>query len=159
MCFVSFLILFYYSYLIHYFIHKIPDNINLHILYHHNKGKPKIINFYIELLLDIGFFVLFYFLKQLLGLTFITNSLIFYFGFIYVSVHLVNYSIFHTTKNHTNHHFINNKTKRNCNYGPDTLDHLFNSNCDEKFEDLNHIIPNSLISFLLTNYLFDLRLL
>ena len=42
-----------------------------------------------------------------------------------------------------------------CNYGPDFIDHLFNTKCDKNtFENYNHIIPNILISFLLTYYLY-----
>ena len=44
--------------------------------------------------------------------------------------------------------------KKTCNYGPDLVDHVFNTNCKEKFENYNHIIPNTLMSFLITYYLY-----
>ena len=158
---LSILILYFYSYFIHIAFHNFPDMINIHINHHHNREENKniinkIINLVLELFTDIMFFVIFYYLQKLLNVNFVPNILIFYYGFIYVTTHIVNYSIFHAAKEHISHHKSTDENKESaCNYGPDFIDHLFNTKCDKNtFENYNHIIPNILISFLLTYYLY-----
>lgn len=149
----SILILIFYSYFIHILFHLIPKNINIHLLFHHDNEKIGYwFSLLIELITNICFFIIFYYIKILCNVHFIPNSLIFFYGLIYVSTHIINYSIFHFGNSHVKHHTsVENKT---CNYGPDTIDHFLNTNCSTYFEDLSHILPNILISYLLTYYYF-----
>lgn len=48
-----------------------------------------------------------------------------------------------------------NKNLKNCNYGPDTLDHLFGTNCNEKFINYSLYIPNIIFSFMVVSYLYN----
>ena len=100
----------------------------------------------IETTINVLFFVVFYYAKVLFELKFIPTILIVYYGIIYVSVHVINYSIFHLGKNHRNHHL--DQTQK-CNFGPDPLDHLLNSNCNSNYENLMHMLPNILGAFLI----------
>jgi len=150
---VSIILLVYYSYFIHLVIHKIPKEYNIHTLFHHSK-KPidYWVNLFIELAVNIMFFVSFYYIKVLFKLNFIPNILIIYYGMIYVSVHIINYSIFHLGKNHRNHHL---ETNQKCNFGPDTMDHFLNTNCNSNYENLIHMLPNILIAFIITKYIYS----
>lgn len=143
----SMLILFYYSYFIHMLTHKIPKEYNPHVLFHHGKHANDFwINLIIETIINVLFFVVFYYLKVLFKLKFIPTILIVYYGIIYVSVHDINYSIFHLGKNHHSHHL---DPTQKCNFGPDILDHFFGSNCNSNYENLMHALPNILGAFLI----------
>jgi hypothetical protein len=78
-----------------------------------------------------------------------------FYGLLYISVHIINYSIFHTSEKHIKHHITSNKTLSPQNYGPDFIDHIFGTNSDEEFENYNHILPNILISFIITYYIYE----
>jgi sterol desaturase/sphingolipid hydroxylase (fatty acid hydroxylase superfamily) len=148
--FVSMCLLSYYSYFIHVLIHKIPKECNPHTLFHHSKNVNDFwVNLIIETMINVLFFVMFYCAKVLLNLKFIPNILIVYYGLIYVSVHVINYSIFHLGENHRSHHL--DQTQK-CNFGPDTFDHLLNSNCNSNYESLMHMLPNILGAFLISWY-------
>ena len=157
---ISIIILYFYSYFIHIVFHNFPEIINIHVNHHHNYGENKNIikrafNLFIEFLTNILFFVIFYYFQRLLGIHFVPEIIIFYYGFIYVTVHNINYSIFHTAEEHVLHHKTTDDIKiKTCNYGPDLVDHIFNTNCNTKFENYNHIIPNTLMSFLVTYYFY-----
>jgi len=145
-------LLVFYSYFIHFVIHKIPKEYNIHTLFHHSKNPFDFwLNLCIELVINIMFFVSFYYFKVLFKLNFIPNILIVYYGIIYVSVHIINYSIFHLGKNHREHHL---ETNQKCNFGPDSLDHLLNTNCNSNYENLIHMLPNILIAFIITKYIY-----
>ncbi len=48
------------------------------------------------------------------------------------------------------HKTTDDEEVKTCNYGPDLADHIFNTNCRKTtFENYNHIIPNTLMSFLI----------
>ena len=160
----SIFVIFYYSYFIHIAFHKLPDIINLHVNHHHNAEENKIIinkilNFLLEFVTNIIFFVLFYYFQQITNIHLAPNIIIFYYGFIYVTVHNINYSFFHVADEHVLHHKSTDDDRvKTCNYGPDLADHIFNTNCNETFENYNHIIPNTLISFLITYYFYKPQL-
>ena len=161
----SITILYFYSYFIHRIFHYFPDIINIHLNNHHNTEENsekilKTVNLMIELFSNIMFFVIFFYIQKILSIDFIPTIIIFYYGFIYVSIHIINYSIFHTSYSHVLHHKSaeNEDKSKTCNYGPDLVDHIFHTNCDEKIENYNHIIPNALIAFLVTYYLYKPQL-
>lgn len=154
-------ILYFYSYFIHKLLHYMPNIINIHLNEHHNSDENpnilyKFFNLSIELFTNIMFFVIFYFIQKVLQINFVPEIVIFYYGFIYVSVHIVNYSIFHASKTHVLHHETASKIEKNktCNYGPDLADHAFKTNCNNNVENYNHILPNILMAFLLTYYFY-----
>jgi len=129
-------------------------------MFHHNveENKTKFINaveWLIELFVNIMFFVLFYFIQTFLRIDFVPEIIIFYFGFIYVTIHVINYSLFNISQKHVIHHTSYNKNTKLYNYGPDFVDHLFATNSSAEFENYDHLIPNGLISFLITYYLYN----
>jgi hypothetical protein len=161
----SIVILYFYSYFIHKIFHYFPDLINIHLNNHHNKEENnekllKVVNLMLELFSNIMFFVIFFYIQKFLSIDLVPSIIIFFYGFIYVSVHIFNYSIFHTSYAHVLHHKSSeNKDKsKTCNYGPDLVDHIFHTNCNKEIENYNHIIPNSFISFLVTYYIYKPQL-
>jgi len=155
------LILYFYSYFIHKFLHYLPNIINLHLNDHHNSIQNQnilynFLNLSLELVTNILFFVVFYYAQKILQIKFVPEILIFYYGFIYVSVHIINYSIFHASKTHVLHHESSDKIDKSKtrNYGPDLADHVFKTNYDNKIENYNHILPNILMAFLFTYYFY-----
>lgn len=160
---LSITILYYYSYFIHRLFHNFPNFINIHMKFHHDKENNKNIfmkyfNLLIELLINIMFFVIFYFIQKVFSINIVPEIYIFYYGFIYTSVHIINYSLFHTSPEHVIHHDSCNNMKV-YNYGPDLIDHIFKTNYSNKFENYTHLIPNILIAFLITYYLYKPKIL
>lgn len=163
---VSILILYFYSYFIHRLFHTIPEYlncINIHMRFHHNveenKNKfIKTVEWLIELFVNIMFFVIFYFIQTILRIDFVPEIIIFYYGFIYVTVHVINYSLFHTSQKHIIHHTSCNK-KKVYNYGPDLVDHIFSTNSSTDFENYDHLMPNVLIAFLITYYFYKPKII
>ena len=152
--FISVFLLGFYVYFIHRLIHNIPKKYNLHVLFHHD-SELSIINWLIEVIVNILFFISFYFICLFLKIKFINPIIIFYIGFIYVTTHMVNYSIIHLDKTHRFHHKMNNEDKM-YNYGPDFLDHMFNTNYGNYFENNSHILINCIIGFFITTALFKI---
>jgi sterol desaturase/sphingolipid hydroxylase (fatty acid hydroxylase superfamily) len=148
----------YYIYFIHRIAHNIPNDWNIHTLFHHkNKFNTSyLFNHFMETILNIMFFVSFYWIKLFFKLDFIENSLILYYCIAYTTTHMINYSIFHLGKNHAKHHNID---KNVCNYGPDIMDHIFKTNCDKKFENMNHIIINVLVAYFITSCVYKIPVL
>lgn len=157
--FLAIILLFFYSYFIHKLFHYFPKEINIHMMIHHNHNNEnnsfvKYTSLFIECLMNIFFFVLFYYLQQGLSSHFVPNIIIFYYGFIYTTTHIVNYSIFHCSKAHIIHHKTGNNINKTCNFGPDLLDHLFLTNYDKKIENYNHILLNIIFAFFTSYYVF-----
>ena len=111
--FLAILGLYYYSYFIHRAYHYIPEQINPHMIHHKNNTLTRVVNLTIECLTDSSFFVVLYFFQKLIGYELFPNILILYYGIIYVSVHIINFSIF-GDENHKKHH--DEKDKKYCNY-------------------------------------------
>ena len=146
--------LYFYSYFIHIFFHLIPENISPHYIHHNNDKISRGLNLMIETLTDTVFFVMLYFFQKIIKIEIFPNILILYYGIIYVSVHIINFSIF-GNKNHKKHHKKNHEL-RYCNYGPDSIDHLLGSNCDNNWENQLHFLPNIVISYLICNHIIHL---
>ena len=162
---VSLFILYFYSYFVHRLFHSLPSIINFHTNLHHNKlfnstKIKKILNLFLELFTNVLFFVIFYYVQKILfNHNYIPEIVIFYYGFIYTTVHIINYSIIHTSPAHTLHHTTSEQLyTKCCNYGPDLVDHIFNTNYNNEIENYNHIIPNTILSFLITYYIYKPKL-
>lgn len=82
-------------------------------------------------------------LQWLTGIWVVPISVILLYAFTYTSTHIINYSIFGSDI-HRKHH-----QNMNTNYGPDTLDHMFGTSNDGKFEDLTPISLNAIGSFVI----------
>tara|TARA_B110000285_G_C15137457_1_gene628070 strand:- start:3239 stop:3562 length:324 start_codon:yes stop_codon:yes gene_type:complete len=100
------------------------------------------------------FFILFIF-QKLINITIFPNTLIIYYGMIYTSVHIINYSVF-GSNHHVKHHESINKAQY-YNYGPDTIDHIFGTNFDDSWENFGHMLPNILVSYIICNYILKIR--
>jgi len=156
---VSLILLYYYSYIIHIFFHYLPENINMHVIFHHlndenNSIFIKFFNLYIECLSNILIFVMFYFVQKIYYINFVPAIIIFYYGFIYTTIHIINYSLFHCSKAHVLHHEYAGDIKKSCNYGLDIMDQIFLTTCDNTIEDQNHILLNILFAFFASYYVF-----
>jgi hypothetical protein len=148
---ISISIIFILSYLIHIiFSLNIFKNISPHLIFHHNDDEN--INkkyLFIEFFINIFLFIIIYFINYYLLFGFIPNILIFYSATIYVTNHLINYSLLNLSPSHILHHkYIH------CNYGIGLLDHLFGTNCDDQVENFDYIIPNVVFAFFLTYIIF-----
>lgn len=58
----------------------------------------------------------------------------------YTSYHFVNYTVLKSSSIHRDHHF-----SRNCNFGPDWLDHAFGTSCTGEVENTNVVGINILV--------------
>ena len=116
-------------------------------------------NLSIELVTNIMFFVLFYYIQKILNIDVIPEILIFYYGFIYVTVHIINYSVFNCREAHVLHHTTSQHLDKTTNYGPDLADHICHTNNNNNFENYNHIIPNVILSFLTTYCIYKPKFL
>ena len=147
-----------YVYFIHRLFHYIPENYNLHLLIHH-KLEPSFVNFLIELILNILFFVSLYLICIFLNFKFINPIIIFYSGFIYTTTHMINYSLLHLNRCHRLHHtLINDKNLDTKNYGPDVFDHIFKTNYDNYFENNAHVLINIIVGFFITAAFFKIKI-
>ena len=94
--------LYFYSYYSHVVVHWIPKTINPHLLHHTDDEIPFLLNLAIEGSVNTFFFVLLYYAQLYAGVEIFPPILILYYCIIYVSVHLINFSIFGKEKNHEN---------------------------------------------------------
>jgi hypothetical protein len=161
----SIAILYFFSYICHYFAHYKPKAwFNFHMRFHHNKdknisNKQFVLNWFAEVVSNIFMFlvvfmVIKYIIEYLFKIEFVPLILIVYYGIIYVTCHNINYSLYHLSKSHLIHHETASNI-RAYNYGPDIFDHIFGSNYNNKLENIWHLIPNIFISFLITYILFN----
>lgn len=144
--------LYFYSYYSHVVVHWIPKTINPHLLHHTDDEIPFLLNLAIEGSVNTFFFVLLYYAQLYAGVEIFPPILILYYCIIYVSVHLINFSIFGKEKNHEKHHHA--KDMKFCNYGPDTIDHFLGTNCDKTWADHTHYFPNILASFYICYFIY-----
>lgn len=125
-----------------YFVHRglhvahtagILDFINTHMVYHHQSEKtiPRYLELFYEGLTDLGMNLSLIAVQWLIGIELIPTPIILLFALTYSSIHIINYSIVGSTF-HRRHH-----TSLDKNYAPDAMDHLFGTNYNEEFEDLN----------------------
>lgn len=166
---ISVFIINIWSYFVHYSYHLIPKSINPHLFFHHEKDGEgenktettivqKFVGDWLEILGNVWIFLLLYIIKKQFDITFIKDQTLFFACILYLSVHMINYSILHVGPEHSRHHNI----EKICNVGPDVFDVLFNTKCDhgedDEFENLNHMILNMIICFYITIALFDIKI-
>jgi hypothetical protein len=152
---ISISIILFLSYLIHIIVSLDKfKNISPHLIFHHNDDENINKNYlFIECINNIFIFIVIYFINYYLLFGFIPNILIFYLATIYVTYHLINYSLLNLSPSHILHHkYIH------CNYSPDFFDHLFGTNCDDQVENFDSMIPNVVFAFFLTYIIFRPKL-
>ena len=140
----------YYSYLIHIFLHKIPEKYNPHLMIHHNikENEKDVLHYSKSIFLDIFCFFVLYYFQMLINYELFPPILILYYSIIYISVNNINYSMFNIGGN--NLHNLDKTT----NFGPDSIDHLLETNNNPKFEHMYHYILNIIFAFLVTVIIF-----
>ena len=159
---LSVIFLMFWVYFMHYLFHILPKSINPHLAYHHNIEQNstkigRIISFIVEIFVDIFLFLNLYLIQKFINYDLIPTILIFYYGLIFLTVHNINYSIFHMG-NHPNHHIGDNTTK-SYNFGPDSIDHLLGTNYNSNYENFYHQLPDVIFAFLTTSYFFNKSIL
>lgn len=156
---VSLYVITFWSYFIHRILHVIPESLNIHNIFHHYHDTA--FNLVIELLFNIFMFVLFYYIQIAVGVYPVSNIILLYYTIVYVSGHIINYSIF-SVRNHQMHHKTAEADPTTpptpiCNYGPDVYDHFFGTNYDECWENYMHIVPNITMAFFICYYIQEIR--
>jgi hypothetical protein len=143
----------YWAYGIHRLHHHLPSTgifsyLNPHMAIHHSHVTlPRWLELTVETLHNIFWFFLLYLLQEYTNIHIAPTSIVVLSMLVYSSVHVINYSIFGSEKHRRQHE------NPDVNFGPDFLDHVFGTNSDEEFEDMNHFIPNFLVSTFLIYYL------
>ena len=124
-----------WSYFGHIFAHYIssgfPMNyINPHILIHHNKSFdiPRWLDLFIEAITNASSFLILIVIQHYLDIHILSTSIILFGAFLYVVIHIFDYSIFGDEEHALHHQFTF------CNYSPKTMDILFNTRCDKESE-------------------------
>ena len=113
----------------HYLALIYPFNImNPHVAIHHN--KLIILPRWLELLCEaitnfLGFFLLSV-IQDLLNIHILSKTMLIGYGFLYIAIHILDYSI-NGNEKHKKHH-----ENEFCNYNPEVFDTLFNTRCDPK---------------------------
>lgn len=139
-----------WSYAGHVFAHKVssdwPFNIlNPHVYLHHKKSveMPRWLELVIEATVNFfGFFIL-YILQRILGLHIFSTSLLLGAAFLYITIHILDYSII-GKEDHSQHHL-----RTFCNYDPEFFDTLFSTRCDPEkpYTNMNTEIPHGILAF------------
>jgi len=141
------------SYFYHRFLHILPVNaINAHIYVHHSPHKTisRTLDLILEMLPPIVYISSLLLLQEFVNIHIVPHNVAFLGGLYYMSYHIINYSIFGSSFHEKHHKY------KNVNFTPDFCDHIFGTNATEEFEDMSHMIPNIIVSYLVTCYLFNM---
>ena len=145
------MVIYAWVYFIHRGLHLFPTSgpfahFNPHVFFHHQHDKTidRRLELAMESVNDMGMSLSLIAVQKLVGITLVPTSIIVFYGILYMSVHIFNYSVV-GNPTHRNHH-------RNMytNYGPDTLDHIFGTSFDGELEDLTPITLNAVVAVPLT---------
>jgi hypothetical protein len=144
------LFLLFWSYAGHAWCHS-PDMplyaINPHIQIHHNHALelPRWLNLVSEAIVNFFGFTILLLFEWLIGVKFLSTWIVLAAAFLYICMHILDYSIWPNPE-HQLHH-----GKANCNYGPQFMDVIFNTRCDptKPYDDFMLKIPHAIVSFAL----------
>ena len=132
-------------YLVHRLLHHVPIEgvwgyINTHMRFHHEfeKTLPRGLELFFECITDLSMNLLLLLIQYLTGIYIVPVSTIVLFTLSYMTVHIINYSII-GSKFHRLHHETIDK-----NFAPDALDHMFGTNYDDSYEDINAFALNAI---------------
>jgi hypothetical protein len=136
--FVSVLLVHAWVYFVHRGLHiakhyGVLDMLNTHMVYHHQHEKtiPRSLELFYETITDLAMNLSLFGVQKLCGINIIPLSVILLFSLAYMSIHIINYSMLGSTF-HKRHHETLEK-----NFAPDAMDHLFGTNFNNEYEDLN----------------------
>jgi hypothetical protein len=125
--------------------------LNPHVFLHHDKtilmSRP--LELLIEALVNFfGFFIIFI-IQKLCNFEVFSPSLLIGAAFLYITVHILDYSI-KGNPNHGQHH-----KKHFCNYDPEFLDALFGTRCEPEkpYSNISGEIPHAVFAFSLAGLL------
>jgi len=125
--------------------------INPHVQLHHKHTieMPRWLNLGSELLVNFFGFTILILFQWLLGFHVLSNYIVLAAAFLYILIHIFDYSLL-PNKEHTAHHI-----NENCNYGPHFMDVLFGTRCvpEDPYDDFNNKIPHVSLSFAAAYYL------
>ena len=151
-----------WSYFGHVFAHSISSEapmkyINPHIYFHHNKSVelPRYLELFIESITNLSAFLLLIIVQYILNIHILSTSVILFGAFVYIAIHIFDYSIF-GDEEHALHHVMNY-----CNYSPRVMDVIFNTRCkpDSDYKPMNRELFSTIAVFplvALVQKLFDL---
>ena len=147
---VTFGIMFMHAwvYFVHRGLHLLPNiPLNTHMFFHHETDKTihRVLELFFEAITDTCMNLSIIPVQWLLGINLIPLPCVILFTTAYVSIHIVNYSMYGTVS-HRRHHESLDK-----NYAPDIMDHLFNTNFNEDYEDLVPMSLNVIICVFILN--------
>ena len=139
-----------WSYAGHVIAHKLAsanilDTINPHVFLHHKKSidLPRWLELLIETIVNFFSFFIIIILQKIFNLKIFSTSLVLGAAFLYITVHILDFSIF-GNEDHKLHH-----EKELCNYDPEFLDTLFNTRCNPEKPYTNKLgeIPHAVLGF------------
>ena len=147
---VTFGIMFMHAwvYFVHRGLHLLPNiPLNTHMFFHHETDKTihRALELVFEAITDSCMNLSIIPVQWLLGINLIPLPCVLLFTTAYVSIHILNYSMYGTVT-HRRHHESLNK-----NYAPDIMDHLFDTNFNEDYEDLVPMSLNVIICIFILN--------
>ena len=148
------------TYFLHYVSHQINESsplwfmANHHVTYHHHghhDGYNMTIEFLQNFLFAGGF-------NALIGfyLPFFNPIVCIFIGLFYAIYHMVHLTLLKQSPQHIAHHTEFHKG-HHCNYGPDILDHLFGTNCDNTVEEMNKYSLTAIVLATVLYYLQNLK--
>jgi hypothetical protein len=122
-----------YSYWAHRALHLFP---NFHLFFHHQKRGHAAVQYVAEWIMNLLPFLLPYLL-----LPAIYRPIVVFSAFLYTSVHMINYTLFHAG-NHAAHH-----ANPDVHFGPDAMDRLHGTSTSPP-ENMAHVLPNVVGAYL-----------
>lgn len=138
-----------WSYFAHRIVHNVPEKFTHlfpHVSIHHKHTIVfnRFIDLLIEAIADFGIFIPVYVMQYLIDIQIVPNYVIFLSALMYISIHIIHFSILKQSEKHSNHH-----ANPGVNFGPDYLDHIFGTNSDNEYENSIYTIPYIVASYLL----------
>jgi len=122
-----------------------------HIWGHHGNPKPiqdRTLELIAETVWEVFFWIVLpIWIQRATGFHFMPVSIVLLGALMWISIHIVNYSII-GTETHSRHH-----RDVRINYGPDILDHMFGTNYDHTHEDTTYYVFNAMWSAIVVLYL------
>jgi hypothetical protein len=133
-----------------------PFNVlNPHVYIHHNKAivLNRTLELIVEAIVNFSSFFIIIIVQWLSGIYLFSTTMVLYSAFLYIAIHILDYSLFHN-EDHKQHH-----ENSFCNYEPEFMDILFKTRCNTEKPYRNMIveIPHAILAFGLA-YILQLTL-
>jgi hypothetical protein len=134
---LTFFIMFFYSYYLHYQSHF--DRNIFTILHHYHHEQTNHFSYWSQIILEFSSAAILLPLKYMFSTVFLDVWIVFFFIAFYSSIHNINYGYFRVNQVHYKHH-----ENIYTNIGPDLCDVFFGTKnqTDECVENISHYIPN-----------------